>query len=529
MPYTPPSPKNWDQFFAEELDNAYIQSLQKKNKSYRINQANLIQSFNTIKNPDIKNAALIGACIHVIEEINREKKYKYLYSSQKSNGILKYYLGLGSTLATKIVVKGLKISESNLLNDREKLIFLQNFYDSHISKESLQLRTSVKQSIACVIGRLSVDIHLLLQKPPTPCALLREFKDIPIQYDNKSKKSTPYFSYFTRKKTNPERLEQIKFIEILSQYCKEDDYALMYGYLLFCMHEIASTSSILYRECAQATNIEEEKTLDEDVRHAYYSKLGTYVSDKIAENKWSLWERSGFEKPDVFFRNMRRKLDKIKTDISSPQNTSFVYPYLNSFTAYAASYGVRMLYSSLATVLGNTIAANGGIVSVFTLLNPEIAAIAVLIAGFVRDSIISNTATGISGNVNALLIHTAKQPIIFTYHSLKQLEAFGKSLIGESKPIAIEDDALWIEALLRVDDSIFPCRQKDIIKRVTYSKPQITVDPIIERLKLEITVDPIIERLKPEITVGPILEQSKPDVIAEPILERPESVVAHRR
>jgi hypothetical protein len=483
MPYTSPSSKDWDQFFAEELNDAYIKSLQNKNKSYRINQVNFITSFNIIKDINIKNAALVGACIHIIEEINRENKYQYLYSSQKSNGFLKYYLGLGSTLATKIVIKGLKISEVNVLDDKQKLIYLQNFYDLHVSQESLQLRSAVNKSIGYVIGRSSVDIHLIMQKSPTPSALLRDFKEIPGQYDCKSQNSISYFNYFTGKKPNHERLNQVKFMEILGQYCKADDYALMYGYLLFCMHEIASTNSILYRECAQAANIQDEKVLDEDVRHAYYSKLGTYISDKIAENKWSVWEKGGFEKPHVFFRHMRKKLDRIKVDISAPKNNSFVYPYLNSCTAYAASYGIKMLYSSLATVLGNTIAANGGIVTVFTLLNPEMAAIAVLIAGFVKDRMLSNAARGVAGNMNALLIHTAKQPIIFTYHSLKQLEAFGKSLVGESKPkpISEADDSLWIDALLRVDDSIFSRTQKNIITRVIDSNPHVMIEPIVER------------------------------------------------
>lgn len=498
MPYIPPSSKDWDSFFAEELNETYIESLQKKNKSYRINQVNFIQSFNMIKDSHTKNAALVGACIHIIEEINRETKYQYLYSSQKSNSFLKYYLGLGSTLATKIVVKGLQISESNVLDDKEKLIFLQNFYEAYISQESLQLRAAVNQTIGCVIGRLAVDIHLLMQKPPTPTALLKEFKEIPAQYDSKSKDSVSYFNYFTGKKLNPVRLHQIKFIEVLSQYCKTDDYALMYGYLLFCMHEIGSTNSILYRECAQVTNIADEKIIDEDIRHAYYSKLGTYISEKIAENQWSMWKKAGFEKPDTFFRNMRKKLDKMKADISAPDHYSMMYPCLNGFTAYAASYGVKMLYSSIATVLSSTIAANGGIVSVFTLLNPEAAAMAVLIAGFVRDRMISQTARGIAGNVNALLIHTAKQPIIFTYHSLKQLEAFGKSLIGPSsrsligdckpKPMGGEEDLRWIEALLRVDDKVFSLSQKNIIRRVSYLKDG-EVNGVNSEQSVEFSVD----------------------------------------
>jgi hypothetical protein len=495
MPYNLPSSEEWDQFLKAELDEVYLKSLEDNGKAYRIQQVQLIKSFQSLPDAKQRNALLMGACIHIAERISQEKKYKYLISAEKSNHLLKYSLGLGSTLFTKIK-NVLKSSESTLLDDKTKLIYLQFFYDfvklnpQSIAKCKLsipELQNEINESIERVIGRSAVDIHLLissadalvndsLNKRSADKALLNKFKQIPPKYEDKTKNRS-YFDrmsyYMHLKAQDPDRPNQIKFIEMLVAHCKIDDAALIYGYLLYCIHVINSSNSDLYSLCAEVTDMKDERFLNSDKRHAYYSRLNMYVSDRIAEGKWQQLEEFGFNNPSSFFRKMQKNLDKINGDISHPENKIADYPYLNAMTACAAGLGIRVLCGPVATTLGQVIGASGGLLSV---VRPDVVVIGTLIASFVTDGMISGAASTIAGNVNALVIEGTKQTIIITYHSLKQLAAFGKSVVLSEKEsemksnrklerISDRDDIEWINALLRVDESIFPKFKKDILRQ----------------------------------------------------------------
>jgi hypothetical protein len=503
MPYHLLSSEEWDQFLNEELSEAYLQSLADKNKSYRIQQVQLIKSFGVIQEAKQRNALLTGICIHIVEQISQEKKYQYLFSAEKSDQFLKYMLGLGSTLFTKIISKVYKSSDSNLLDDKVKLIYLQKLsdfiklYSANIPKKFIEsipnLLCDINQSIARIIGRSALDVHLLVSSAqvlinkknrPSPDDFLAAFKQIPSHYEFKNKNNSSYFSYF--KKQNPERHNQIKFIEMLSKHCKRDDHALMYAYLLYCMHVINSNNSNLYVECKRVANIENEDVINVYERHAYYSRLTTYISDKIVEGNWKQLESSGFQNPHGFFTKMCNDLDIIKSQISGSENKIVDYPYLKAATAGIAGYGIRVLCGPAVIAFGEMIVANGGILSI---LKPEVVIIGTLIASFVKDQMISSVAKQIAGNVNALLIEGTKQTVIITYNSLKQLAEMGELLVLGKKDLEMksnerfemipENDKQWIDALLQVDDSIFSKSKKDIIsKAITIQEEnQRTVEP----------------------------------------------------
>jgi hypothetical protein len=469
MPYSPPSAEEWEAFLNDELGDAYVASLQALGKSYRIQQIKLIKSFSTLDDAKDKNTALVGACIYTLEKISQEIQYQYLYSSQKSQSYIKYYLGLGSTLATKLLTKGLKVTDENILDDRQKLVYLQDFHDlvkKHKSDISL---SDINQIISGVVTKLDEDIQTLLKMQPTKKSLLKEFKNIPAQYEAKAKNNASYLSYIGIKKQDPARLNQLKMIELLSQHCSVDDYALLYGYLLYCMRSIPSASGELYLECKRVVNISDESVIPVNLRYVYYSKLADYVAEKILADKWAPLEKMGFDNPSTFFVKTRANLDMIRSEISQPDSKAVSSTYLNAITASATSCGLRILLGSAAIALKDVIVSGGGLFSYISIVDPEVALLATIIAGFVQQGMISTVASEIASSVNALVIYSATQPIVITYNSLAQLAAFGKSLLSNNKGMqgpSVLHDKQWVEALLKVDDSIFPAAKKAIVRHV---------------------------------------------------------------
>lgn len=515
MPYMPPSSEQWERFLKEDLGDTYVKSLQDEKNTFRLNQVNLIKSFESIVDVKERNNALLGACIYILEKITHgEWKYYYLISPQKSESFFKYYLGLGSTLATKILIKGLQVSESNTFEYKHKLIYLKNFYDliqdnprslaGNIVDDASELLNDLEVLIERIACQSALDINKLLAQRPTQEAILREFKAIPSQYALKASNHSSFFSWVGLRKPDPKRKEQICFMKMLGEEMewkeiqikkmlsqegidkeiiqnlakmnREYNYAVMYGFLIYCMKIINSEGSNLYLECQRVANIKHVSILDENTRDYYFSHLITYVADKIKEGIWTQTKYSGFTNVNLFFEDMRSQLKQIAREINT-QDTDVDHPYLDAITANITSYGMRAVFgSTVVFTLGEAIKISGGTVLTLALAAPQATLLATLILTAVEQQLMTCFASGVAKNVNALMIYTAKQPFIILYSSIKQLTTYGHALISgkqDQENIFKEDDTLITDTLLtllKLNDKIFPEDKKNIIRNILESE-----------------------------------------------------------
>jgi hypothetical protein len=122
----------------------------------------------------------------------------------------------------------------------------------------------------------------------------------------------------------------------------------------------------------------------------------------------------------------------------------------------------------------------GGLSTVITVVRPDVAVAALLIASLVKDNLLSSLAKKISSMLNAFLLDTAKAPIALGGYMLKMLTQFGYSFIaGHESPkdlVQEVNEQEWVMTLLSLDDAVFPKANKDQIRRIVGMIPILEVE-----------------------------------------------------
>jgi hypothetical protein len=425
-----------------------------------------IQSFSDVKEPNA-DAILAGACVHGLESIDSE----YMYFSPDGSMLFK-----GSSLY-KDLKMALKITPQNLLDDKQRLVYLTQFYvyvKNHPSTDDPSLLTHIESSIKKILTRLAPDIDRLLKRPPTHTSLSKEFKNVPQEYaDMQKKKPASLLSYVGLSGPSATRNHHTALIEFVGQHISEekpqDEYAVRCGTLLYIMQQIESEyrarspeHSDLYKISQRILNIKHSDALLPEIQKSYLQHLQAVIL-KIREKKH-------LEKDPALLTADKNITDKIHAINHPEMNESYKDALMRTCTQLGIQFYVGEMLISLVEQekLWHGAAALFG-----KALVPHYVLLALIITNFIKDRIKVNLMATVTAQANNLVLYIGAQTYKVTANSAQFIGALYTALTDQGIILEPNDD--WIVALSQLPDTLFDPTKKVLLHRV-FDIPEQNID-----------------------------------------------------
>ncbi|RDI42446.1 hypothetical protein [Aquicella lusitana] len=298
----------------------------------------------------------MGAWVYCLEIILQEY---YLLSPEHKPG---YVFNTGSTLYS-ILLEQLDINEENLLEDHDKLRYLEKFYyyflnDENVDmgaaealeKKQLSLSNIKKQSIELmknILKRMSTEIAHTVNAIPTEQSIDNQMSHLHTDFKKDEEKGKyPYpFSLFQSQNENHEFLTQlaealthIKVVgeENLPPNTMSRAQKIKMGLLLYIMLLIENeyswrspTNDPLYVRCSKMLNVACVKNYNHSIKLACISALETFLSDKDCPVYLENYGRQNFKDKnllqdvDAKLIDLRKGLENSRLNLQKSPPTSW--------------------------------------------------------------------------------------------------------------------------------------------------------------------------------------------------------------
>ena len=434
-----------------------IQTTSSYNGTHK-NLLKIAQSFFEIDD-EYATEILFGACVYGLEKIAASYYVLPPDGSRLFNS--------GSTVY-KTLQAGLDITAENPLDDQQRLIYLTHFYryvKNHPKylEDNLQL-TDIEYQLKSVLSRLSLDITLLLKRPPTLNTLSSEIKTIPQEY---KPASGSLLSYVGLSSTNPERDNHINLIKLIDQQIladekSDDEYEVRYGLLLYIMKQIENeyiarspANSELYKMIQRALNIYHSSDLIFETQRRYLQHLAS----SILKIKDTLLEKTHFiHAIDVYLA------DHIAALSHPEKNLSFFSP--QKIVNLCAKFGVQIYVGEAILSLAETHGLFDGVIAIFGKAVVPHVILAAIVANFIKNQLKSNLISTVTAQANHIVIYTAQQTIKISANSLEFLGELVSNLITSKNVHQVAPSDEWVLALLELPDSLFDHGKKELVHRI---------------------------------------------------------------
>lgn len=397
---------------------------------------------------------IIGAVIYAIEKISAE--YKVCPAK-----LIQYSFFKSGSQLLSLLNACLPTTKDNHLNDKEKFIYLMEFFNfakdnlqrfEYKSYKKINLIDDMILISGTVLKRLEPEIKILLKRPPIKPIFLINFAKLPENY----KKHYDEYHSKNRKKF-------ADFISIFEQMCRIptatddqfllEDFNIRYGILLHIMlyieekyYVLSPENSKLYKLCQQAMNINHSTELSNLNKQKYLSALYTYICLTLADQtKLLIWQHNGLDGAEAFFKSLERRLWKQMSIFREQIENGIENSKLN--TAFSSIVATTSKYTAKVLVAGINLR------TLSTILAPEYAILMTLVV--LVDNPIKNTIIDlIARTVNPVFAITLKKSLQFAYHNIVHLN--DQSELNES----------WYRALNSAPDTLFSKENKESLKRV---------------------------------------------------------------
>ncbi len=263
-----------------------------------------IQDQSEGSNKEALCASLVGAYIYCLESIGQEY---HLHSPEFKNG---YIYNSGSPLYSTLA-KILKLHASNQVTTRERLIYLNKFYqfieknrdrvDEQLKDDNLnhaQLLINVRSMLIKQLNLLTNTIAKTVNAIPTEKAITAHMEKLPENYNQKKAKAHSQSWFGVRNNRNRIFLAQLaQAVSTIKCHEEEDlppnvfarSQRIKMGALLYITSSIANeyylrspNNSVLYTECRNLLNASNEDNLDETQRLACLTAFKSYIEDHTA-------------------------------------------------------------------------------------------------------------------------------------------------------------------------------------------------------------------------------------------------------
>jgi len=275
-----------------------------------------------------------------------------------------------------------------------------------------------------------------------------------------------------------------------SQDKKPFGYAVRFGALLYIMTVIESEytltspqNSYLYQLCQQTTNISHTSKVSPEDQSLYFAEFCNFIP-KINPKDQTNLQNKGFSDGEAFFLEMQKNLIDLRlTQLSLIKNIDS-HPYLariRDMILNATQFGVSICTPNVASNLvefnlcRNLISGGAGMVG-FTLYGPPGALIATQLGALVEQRLIPSTAQRFAGKafqkVGTVIGYTTGQAVYLIISkpidAVNSVLGLGGAMKRKNKDEELKpyDDKEWILALNDLPDSVFPEKDKAVIRTV---------------------------------------------------------------
>jgi hypothetical protein len=304
---------------------------------------------------------LLGAYIFCLESISSQYK---LFNPAHTEG---YFFNSGSMLY-KLLSQQLQLSESNQLNDIDRLIYLSKFHNVIFNKNKNKIKKYLEQNqsqyevveqqvrytIRSVLNRSDNDVKKIMHAIPSEIIIDSKMANLSKHY---LKQRVTY---------NPKRIFIIQLVEaVLSRLavnrCLKTSYEddenrvnsqhklthtqrIKIGLILYIIQSITLTypirsprhHSVLYDLCCDILNIKTSNDIDEETKLACLTAFESFLIDKKLLEEL---ENKTHQPIELSIRNIRHKLNVMIDTILANHSIQEV----SSITKAAASIGALMM------------------------------------------------------------------------------------------------------------------------------------------------------------------------------------------
>lgn len=441
-----------------------------------------------------------GAYIFALERVADE--YRALNPEFKEG----YLWNSGSKLYQTILRK-LDINPNNLLDDKDKLIYLSKLYrylhDARFEAAVAEAVRAKNLDLIDIQGRLRAAIKSVFQLNKADVGKI--IKAIPAESALDARMNNMVERYVgDTTSDNADRKMHAQFIQSLAQVIphdpREDDHKhflsrrqrVKMGFLLYVMRLIWDSyyirspkgNSALYDLSRDALNIDAMKDMDGQTRLACLTAFETFITD--SQNVASLESKLGQVYVDPAIHMIRKKLDVMIEDIhvsipASSLVSSFALTsaalgaMIASAPGYGSGYVIGYTLSQINEMVGPKLAITkltdysltlilGGAGNYLGYYASTMVVDATLERAFAKVfEALGMLAGAAVGGVVGLVIYD------LSYQTLKNLCTLYFDLHAKLQPTLAKDiDQKYIECLLALPEDIFADEKKDKVRAVTH-------------------------------------------------------------
>lgn len=473
--------------FTEKLDTKYTGKNPERKKLI-----SLMQQMHTHS-----ETAILGAYVFGLEKIG----YEYTGVTGNLKKAYGFFAKAGSELSD-VLKQGINLDEKNALDDKQKLILLNQFRKDIKAKplvadekELKSLHDEIKSVTDRLIASLKPEIDKTLRNRPTARALREAFAKIPQEYTEKAISDSmlsnrvghSIIGYKDR------RDQYIKFIEVLhdaelkKHFASTDggwpaSYAIPYATLLHIRNQINKEykllrsprgNSRLFDFCEDALNISPGTEVPTDIQNVYFAKLLSVVAE-LANDPQAVvhFTKRGMKNPKEFFTAMQQELIEELAEVTNPEKTSkyTVSDRVASAVAWSTQLGISIATGSIAErlfpSLANNILSRGMALAGFVSYGAMGEIIFTNVGGKVETELLGLVSTGLGLVLNPIgtgagyIAGTAVSVVITAGQKGIQFMVFHGD--SKTKDLGNTSEQEWIQTLY----DVLPEKDRTILRKI---------------------------------------------------------------